>query len=182
MTIDDVPFGASTNLGGGRAVPDIDPGDLQRVEVLRGPQGTLYGASSLGGLLKFVTRDPATDDLGGQLQASSSDVVNGDDLGYSVRGSVNVPLGDTFAVRASGFFRRDPGYIYNVQTGESSINSADADGGRLTALWRLSDQWSVKVSALIQEIDGDGATSVDPRSRRLAPEPTARQRLVRKKG
>jgi iron complex outermembrane receptor protein len=163
VTIDDVPFGASTNLGGGRAVPDIDPGDLQRVEVLRGPQGTLYGASSLGGLLKFVTRDPSTDDLGGQLQANSSDVVNGDDLGYSVRGSVNVPLlRETFAVRASGFFRRDPGYIDNVQTGERSINSADANGGRLTALWRLSDEWSVKVSALIQEIDGDGAASVDP--------------------
>src|SRR5581483_1980833 len=49
-------FGASTPFGGGSIVPDIDPSDLQSVEVLRGPQGTLYGASSIGGLLKFVTR------------------------------------------------------------------------------------------------------------------------------
>src|SRR5690606_17384447 len=60
--IDDVPVGSASNsTDGNYAVADLDPGDLERVEVLKGPQGTLYGASSLGGLLKYVTRDP---DLG----------------------------------------------------------------------------------------------------------------------
>jgi len=58
VTVDDVPFGGSG--GGDQLVPDFDPGDLARIEVLRGPQGTLYGASSLGGLVKFVTVDPST--------------------------------------------------------------------------------------------------------------------------
>jgi iron complex outermembrane receptor protein len=56
ITVDDVPYGSSSTYGGGYApVPDIDPSDLARVEVLRGPQGTLYGASSIGGLLSYVT-------------------------------------------------------------------------------------------------------------------------------
>ena len=68
VTVDDVPYGSSTSNGGGAVVPDIDPGDLARVEVLRGPQGTLYGANSMGGLLKFVTVDPSTDAVSGHVQ------------------------------------------------------------------------------------------------------------------
>ncbi|HEV2441864.1 MAG TPA: Plug domain-containing protein, partial [Steroidobacteraceae bacterium] len=52
IVVDDVPYGSSTGIGSGYLVPDIDPNDLERIEVLRGPQGTLYGASSMGGLIK----------------------------------------------------------------------------------------------------------------------------------
>jgi outer membrane receptor protein involved in Fe transport len=162
ITIDDVPYAGSTSLGGGFVVPDIDPGDLERVEVLRGPQGTLYGASSMGGLLKFVTRDPSTDAVSGRVQAGLSSVHNDDGMGYNVRGSANVPLSETWAVRASGFYRRDPGYIDNVLTGESGVNEADASGGRVSALWRPSDAFSLKLSALLQKIDTDGASDVLP--------------------
>jgi outer membrane receptor protein involved in Fe transport len=89
-------------------------------------------------------------------------VRNGDDAGFNARGSVNLPFSDTFALRASVFRRRDAGYIDNVQTGEEGINQADAHGGRLAALWRPSDRFSLKLSALAQKISGDGATSVDP--------------------
>lgn len=83
ITIDDVPFGTSTSNGGGsgQLVPDIDPADLIRVEVLRGLQGTLYGASSMGGLLKFVTIDPTTDALSGRVEADLNSVHSGGDLG-----------------------------------------------------------------------------------------------------
>jgi outer membrane receptor protein involved in Fe transport len=74
-------------------MPDIDPADLARVEVLRGQQGTLYGASSMGGLLKFVTVDPSTDGFSGRAQADLNGVHHGDEPGYGIRGSVNVPLG-----------------------------------------------------------------------------------------
>ena len=64
VLVDDIPFGASTNAGDGTRIPDIDPGDLARIEVLRGPQGTLYGASSLGGLIRYVTKEPRSTAIG----------------------------------------------------------------------------------------------------------------------
>src|SRR5262249_41930321 len=90
----DVPYGASTTLGGGYTLPDIDPSDLARIEVLRGPQGTLYGASSMGGLLKFVTIDPSTEKWAGRVQAGLSDTYNASDPGYNFRASLNAPVGE----------------------------------------------------------------------------------------
>jgi outer membrane receptor protein involved in Fe transport len=150
VVVDDVPYGASTGIGGGTYVPDLDPGDLARIEVLRGPQGTLYGASTIGGLLRYVTVDPSTDRLTGRLQAGLSGVDNGGSVGYNVRGSINVPLSDNFAVRASGFRRFDPGYIDNVRNGSKDINSLGVYGGRLVALWRPSELTSLKISAQLQ--------------------------------
>lgn len=160
ISIDDVPFGASTNSGGGVTVPDFDPGDLARVEVLRGPQGTLYGASSLGGLLKFVTVDPSTSSFGGRMEAGTSSVHNGADLGYNFRGAVNVPLDDTLAIRASAFTHRDAGYIDNPVLRIDGINQQYVRGGRLAALWRPSDEFSLKMSALYQDTTG-GSNDVD---------------------
>lgn len=158
VVVDDVPYGSSFGLGGGEVVPDIDPGDLARIEVLRGPQGTLYGPSSMGGLLKFVTVDPSTTEFSGRLQAGVSSVEESDDVGYNLRGSFNLPLGDSLAVRVSGFHRQDPGYIDNLQTGERDVNSAKANGGRLSLLWKPSSDTSLKLGALVQEIDGDGSS------------------------
>jgi iron complex outermembrane recepter protein len=160
VTIDDVPYGASGANAGGNVVPDIDPSDLTSVEVLRGPQGTLYGASSMGGLLKFVTVDPSTEAVTGRVQAGWSDVRNGSESGYNFRGAINVPVSEDFAIRASAYTRRDPGYIDNVLTGEKGVNRIDVDGGRLSALWRPSDDFSVKLSALAQQSRGHGASSV----------------------
>lgn len=162
IVVDDVSYGTSVATGGQTpAVVDIDPGDLAQVEVLRGPQGTLYGASSIGGLLKFVTIDPSTEAVSGRVQVGSSSVKDGDDLGYSARGSINLPLSDTFALRASGFTIRDPGYIDNAETGERDINERDSDGGRLSALWRPSEDFSLKLSALYQDSQRRGSSDVD---------------------
>lgn len=161
ITVDDVPYGSSSSLASGQEAPDIDPSDLERVEVLRGPQGTLYGASSLGGLVKFVTVDPSTDAVSGRVQAGISSVYNGAELGYNFRAAVNVPLSDTLAVRASGFTRVDPGYIDNVLTGQNGINEVRAEGGRLSALWRQSPNLSLKVSALVQHFTSDGSPQVE---------------------
>lgn len=161
ITVDDVPFGASTNAGGSGAVPDIDPADLSRIEVLRGPQGTLYGASSMGGLIKYVTVDPSTGSVSGRAQAGIDWTHNGPDLGYNLRGSINLPLGDTVAVRASGFVRDDPGYIDNILTGQRGVDRTDVDGGRLALLWSPSDTLSLKLSALYQYSKSNGDSHVD---------------------
>jgi iron complex outermembrane recepter protein len=159
IVVDEVPF-ASHSAAFPSQVPDLDPGDLARVEVLRGPQGTLYGASSMGGLLKYVTADPSTEGASGRLQAGTSSVRNGDELGYNVRGSFNLPVGDALAVRASAFTRQDPGYIDNALTGEEGINRSDAFGGRISALWWLSQSVSLKLNALHQNIGTDGSSGV----------------------
>ena len=85
ITIDDVPFGASSVSPAFNPPPDVDPNDLARIEVLRGPQGTLYGASSLGGLVKYVTIDPSTAGFSGLLQVGTEGVHNGDGAGFSWR-------------------------------------------------------------------------------------------------
>ncbi len=161
VTVDDIPYGASTSIGGGLITPDIDPSNLARVEVLRGPQGTLYGASSMGGVFKFVTRDPSTEGFSGRVQGGVSGVRNGDGAGYNVRASANVPLGDTLAIRVAGFHRLDPGYIDNPVLGIDGLNRAQADGGHLSALWRPTDTFSLKLSALMQRMTGDGSPDVD---------------------
>src|SRR6185436_3567884 len=90
---DDVPFGSSTGLANGSiSAGDFDTFDVARVEVLRGPQGTLYGASSLGGVLKFVPNRPRNDRFEARLLGSAETVDNGDP-GYSLTGMANVPLG-----------------------------------------------------------------------------------------
>jgi len=157
VLVDDAPFTASTDVGSGSQVPDIDPSDLARVEVLRGPQGSLYGASSMGGLLKFVTIEPSTAGFTGHLQAGFSSVSNGSAPGYSFRASGNVPLSDTFAILASGFTREDPGYIDNVFTGRKGVNEDHARGGHLSVLWKPSEVLSLKLSALYQRITSGGS-------------------------
>jgi iron complex outermembrane recepter protein len=161
LTVDDVPYGASATEEGGLTVPDIDPSDLDHIEVLRGPQGTLYGASSMGGLIKFVTVDPSMDSVFGQLQAGTNSVQNGAELGYSVRGAVNIPVSSVFAVRASGFARQDPGYIDNPVLGINGINEAHVYGGHLSGLWKPDEAFSLKLSALYQDYKGDGLSDVD---------------------
>jgi len=164
IVIDDVPFGSSTGLGGGDTTPDIDPSDLERIEVLRGPQGTLYGASSLGGLVKYVTRAPSTTGLSGDLQVGMSGVHNGAEPGYNVRGSVNVPVTDTFAVLVSAFTHQDPGYIDNPTLGSKGVNESHSSGGRLAAAWKPTDTLSIRMGALYQQTKADGASHiiVDP--------------------
>lgn len=162
-TIDDVPYGSSTGQGGlfGSA-PDLDPSELARIEVLRGPQGTLYGASSIGGLLKYVTIDPSTESLGGSVGGGVSSVAHGgDSLGYNLSAALNVPVSETFAVRASGFHRDEPGYIDNVRTGEEDVNQSEVSGGRLSALWRPSDAFSLKLGAMYQIRNIFGSSNAD---------------------
>ena len=164
IAIDDLAYGSSTGLGGSTATtPDLDPIDLARVEVLRGPQGTLYGASSIGGLVKFVTIDPSTDRVKGRAEVNAGAVSHSSEAAYGLRAAVNVPVNDTMALRFSGFARQDPGYIDNVVTGEKDLNTHKVDGARVAYLWRASADWTLKSSVLFERLRGDGPGTADPR-------------------
>ena len=101
--VDETPFGSSTALlNGATDTGDFDTWDMQRIEVLRGPQGTLYGSNTEGGLLKFVTNAPVLGSFSGAAEVVGESVDHGRD-GGSVHATVNLPLGDKFAFRISGF-------------------------------------------------------------------------------
>jgi iron complex outermembrane receptor protein len=160
IMIDGVGYNTSTNTANGRAVPDLDPGDLVRIEVLRGPQGTLYGADSLGGAINFITRGASTSRFSGQAQVGVNGVENGGSAGYNARLAVNVPLANNLAVRASGFVRNEPGYIDNIRVGDKAVNEANSHGWRVAALWTPIDELKVELTALNQRIKVDGDASV----------------------
>lgn len=161
ILIDDLPVTSSIVRGLGEYTPDIDPFDLARIEVLRGPQGTLYGASSLAGLIKYVTRDPSTSAFTGSLTAGTSSVYHGAEAGYSARGAVNLPLTDTLAASASAFTREDPGYVDNPLLGQRGTNEGRTSGGRLASLWTPEPGLSVKLAATYQHMLINASPEVD---------------------
>jgi outer membrane receptor protein involved in Fe transport len=150
--VDETPYGSSSALANGlNMAPNIDTFDMSRVEVLRGPQGTLYGSNTLGGLLKFVTNVPDPSGFAAKAEAGGTTVDNGGD-GYFVRGMVNVPLADNLAVRASGNYAYDPGYIDDPGRGLKNLNGVRRKGGRIAVLYQPTNKVTVRVSATQQEI------------------------------
>jgi iron complex outermembrane recepter protein len=168
--VDDTPIGTSVSADHASSlVPDLDPSDIQQVEVLRGPQGTLYGATNIGGLLKYVTVLPNLEDYSGRIEVDGSSVYHGG-LGYVLRGAFNGPIvTDELGITASGYIRQDPGFISdtgaidNTQTNQDlpsqnrkDINTDHDYGGRVAALWKLNNDLSLRVSALYQYAHNDG--------------------------
>ena len=132
--------------------PDPDLVDVDHIEVLKGPQGTLYGASSLGGLIRIIPKeaDLAADDVSGNLTAGSS-IVEGGDLGYAIKGSIYAPLAPgKLAISLSGFDRRDPGFIKNIATGTDNIGRVNAYGGSATVAFRPVDNLTIRGRVLVE--------------------------------
>ena len=168
--VDDTPYGSSTAVAlGGQLTPDLDPSDLQRIEVLRGPQGTLYGASALGGLVKYVTTPPNLKDYAARVELDGSTVDHGGD-GYGVRAMANLPLiNDTLGLRVSAFDRQDPGYINDPDLGRTDVNTTDVYGGRASLLWEPIKPLSVRLSVQLQNVDGHGTDDEDVDGTTLRP-------------
>ena len=159
--IDDVPVGSSTALSAGSFNrPDVNVFDLDRLEVLRGPHGTRYGANSLGGLLKYVTKTPSLDgEASYDVRIGSSSSSNGG-FGSGIDASANFPISQKTALRVSGFTRKDPGFIDNIGTGEKDINGIDNLGARLNLFSNLSDNLSLRATAMFQNVEAGGPTTV----------------------
>jgi outer membrane receptor protein involved in Fe transport len=159
--IDDTPFGSSNALADGFGLTgDFDTWDLQRIEVLRGPQGTLYGAGSEGGLLKYVTNPPDPTKFAAAVQAGGEDVSQGETVG-SGKGMINVPLGDRAAFRLSGYYEGLPGYIDDPSLGAKDVNHGYRDGVRAALLFNLTDTLSIRLNAFGQDLHTGGSGSTD---------------------
>lgn len=163
--VDETPFGSSSGLVNGALLAgDFDTFDMQRIEVLRGPQGTLYGASSLGGVLKFATNLPQTESFESRVRVGAETVEDGE-VGYSGAGMVNVPLSETFALRGVGYYRELGGFVDSIGTAGSDvaedINASQSYGGRLSALFAPSDSFSLRLTAILQNIRTDASSNVE---------------------
>jgi outer membrane receptor protein involved in Fe transport len=159
--VDDTPFGSSNALANGFGFSgDFDTWDLQRIEVLRGPQGTLYGAGSEGGLLKYVTNPPDPTKFAAAVQVGGEDVSHGESAG-SAKGMINLPLGDRGAFRLSGYSAALPGYIDDPSLGEKDINHGHRDGVRAALLINFTDDLSLRLNAVEQELHTDGTAYTD---------------------
>ncbi|WP_033923051.1 TonB-dependent receptor [Sphingomonas sp. 37zxx] len=157
--LNDAPVGASSIYSrAGLFSLDLLPYDIQRVEVLRGPQGTLYGASSIGGLLKYVTVAPSTKTLSMRAGIEGFSIDGAGGLGWAAQTMVNAPLIEgKLGISASFSWRSTPGWVDSVNNPAlDDQNAYEQLGGRVAMLWRATNDLSVKLSSIWQSIDAQG--------------------------
>lgn len=151
--------GRNIQDGGGRQA-DIELHDLERVEVLKGPQGTLYGANSLSGTIIFVPNSPDPEGFDFSANARFNDQAEGG-FSWHVDGMFNVPIiEDELAIRGVGWQTEDSGFIDNVRLGREDINENRVEGGRIAARWEPTANFYIEASALVQTRRVDGESRV----------------------
>jgi len=159
--VDDSPVGNSANHPpGGDVGIDLNPYDLERIEVLNGPQGTLYGADALGGVIKYVLHKPDLNNFDVRAGAYVEHV-DGGGTGQGVRGAVSIPLvSGALALRVSGFRLNNAGWIDNIANGVRDANSSSEEGARVTLLWHPLDSLSIQANWLRQNVEANDVTGV----------------------
>ena len=160
--------------------PDVYPVDIARVEALAGPQSTLFGASSQTGTIRVITNKPDASEFSGDIGLGMSGVAKGDN-GYDFDATVNIPvIKDKLAIRLSGFSAEDGGFIdsvlgttvvdaysglgglkTNAGSVENDINNVEWSGGRISARWLVSDDWTATLSSNFQDITANGFNDMD---------------------
>lgn len=144
--------------------PDIYLADVDRVEVLRGPQGTLYGSGSIGGIYRIVTRTPDLDASNSAISATVEGTASGG-MGSAFDLVLNQPLvRDRWGIRAVGYRQVGAGWLDNPNLHASNTNRTIREGGRVAILGKLNDTWSLGFNAIYQTIDAQDSQYVDQKS------------------
>jgi iron complex outermembrane recepter protein len=169
-TVDDIPFFMSGSQSNGAFFSaNIDTYDLQRVEVLRGPQGTLYGASAEGGLIKYVTNPPNLNAYEGGVAAGGETIDGGQSAGFA-KGFVNIPFWDNKAAfRLSAVEEGIPGWISNPEAGQSDVNHGDKYSLRGSVLMKPTSDLTIRVTAFNQALNVRGDDNVQVVGAALTP-------------
>jgi iron complex outermembrane receptor protein len=182
--VDDSPLTAPAQAAQGKVVIDPDLYDVNRVEVLRGPQGTLYGAGSMGGTIRLITNQPKLNTVEASAQTTDSGT-DGGGFNYGGSAMLNLPIGqDVAAVRFVGTYKYTSGWIDRivaspfpeptnggltrgnvtaapVQASYSDVNWEKLQGGRVTLLLKLGDNLTITPGLMYQKINLGGASTVD---------------------
>jgi len=143
--------------------PDLDLYDLDRIEVLRGPQGTLFGAGSSSGTVRYITTQPNIGKFGGSAEVSMQGVTDGD-WGGGFRGALNVPLGEKSAMRVVGYYTQMPGFIdslYPNRATEKDVNDGSRTGGRLAFRFEPTDNVTITPRIVYQKLETNGYPRID---------------------
>jgi outer membrane receptor protein involved in Fe transport len=139
--------------------PDLDLFDLNRVETLRGPQGTLFGSGSVGGTIRFITNQPDVEQFGGSIEAELNTLEDGESGGH-VKGVVNIPLQDgKTALRLVGYSTQYGGFIDALGengTSKSDVNGGSRNGGRISVTFAPTEDLTITPRLIYQEIETDG--------------------------
>jgi len=162
-----------TTIGG---AVDVNIYDIERIESLAGPQGTLYGASSQAGTIRIITNKPDAKGFYGRWDVEGAKILDGETSG-KLQGMVNIPITDKAAARIVGWYKKEGGYIDNVAgtrafLGGISVNNApfvkkdfndvEAYGGRAALKIDLDDSWTAMASAMGQAQKTNGVFGFEP--------------------
>ncbi len=155
-------------------MPDPHLLDIERIEVLPGPQGTLFGASSESGTVRIITNKPELDSFDGSLEATGTSVAHGG-LGYDINGTLNIPLVENkLALRIVAFNTTTPGFIDNIPgttpggtnsnaaIAKKDVNAERESGIRAELKWQIDSKISVTGSYIFQNTIQAGPSSFDP--------------------
>jgi len=143
--------------------PDLDLYDLNRVEVLRGPQGTLFGSGSLAGTVRYISNQPDTGGDYGSAEASLSSI-DGGGTGGSIRAMMNMAMSDTAALRIVGYYNDLPGFIDAIRPGgevKKNVNDGTRQGGRVALKLQPNENVTITPRVIYQEIDINGYNRQD---------------------
>ncbi len=138
--------------------PDFDLFDLNRVEILRGPQGTLYGAGSVGGTVRYITNRPERERNYGLVEADFNSIADGE-MGWHLKGMANMAISDSSALRLVGYTTEYGGYIDALTENgarNDDVNDGNRTGVRLSLLWDVTDRVSVLPRLIHQRVEADG--------------------------
>jgi iron complex outermembrane receptor protein len=164
--------------------------DVQQVEVLRGPQGTLYGAGALGGALRIIPNAPELGKFAGSVEAGGGALAHSSGASYTTSAMLNIPIGDVLAFRVSGKYAYEPGFIDvygilkqngppisgipvlanpadpvnspGVFTSKNDWNDQNTFTGRASLLWKPVDEFNAEAAFTYSNVNGDGGPVADP--------------------
>ncbi len=157
-----VVTGKFTQNGGGRQL-DIKLHDMERIEVLKGPQGTLYGANSMSGTIRQITNKPNLMEMEGSVETELSNTAHAGDLSSVISGMINVPIvKDVLGLRAVAWGHDKAGYIDNVRLGLDEMNNEEVSGGRLHLAWEPTENFNLLLSYTMQDAESDGRSRYTP--------------------